>query len=89
VPNLELAHHPLRRGKFYEEYVSASELRRIGKKWNRRVAKVIAQILPVWNPRHLYLGRHRAVARSDADAAPGGCRYTLNRKCMMSPSCTT
>jgi polyphosphate glucokinase len=57
VPNLELAHHPFRRGMSYEEYVGARALRAVGKKkWNRRVAKVIAQILPVWNPRHLYLG---------------------------------
>jgi polyphosphate glucokinase len=57
VPNLELAHHPFRGGKTYEDYVGAKALRKVGKKkWNRRVAKVIAQVLPVWNPRHLYLG---------------------------------
>lgn len=57
VPNLELAHHPFRGGKTYEDYVGAKALRRVGKKkWNRRVARVIDQILPVWNPRHLYLG---------------------------------
>jgi polyphosphate glucokinase len=57
VPNLELAHHPFRGRKTYEEYVGARALHRIGKKrWNRRVAKVIAQVLPVWNPRRLYLG---------------------------------
>lgn len=57
VPNLELAHHPFRGGETYEEYVGAKALKSIGKKkWNRRVDKVIAQILPVWNPRRLYLG---------------------------------
>lgn len=57
VPNLELAHHPFRGGKTYEDYVGAKALRKVGKKkWNRRVARVIAQVLPVWNPRHLYLG---------------------------------
>jgi polyphosphate glucokinase len=57
VPNLELAHHPFGNGKTYEEFVCAKALRRIGKKkWNRRVEKVIAQVQPVWNPRHLYLG---------------------------------
>jgi polyphosphate glucokinase len=57
VPNLELAHHPFNGEDTYEDYVSARAMRRIGKKkWNRRVAKMIAQILPVWNPRHLYLG---------------------------------
>jgi polyphosphate glucokinase len=57
VPNLELAHHPFGNGKTYEEFVSARALARIGKKkWNHRIEKVVAQVLPVWNPRHLYLG---------------------------------
>lgn len=57
VPNLELAHHPFGNGKTYEEYLGARALARIGKKrWNRRVAKMIEQVRPVWNPRHLYLG---------------------------------
>jgi polyphosphate glucokinase len=57
VPNLELAHHPFRGGKTYEDYVGAKALRRVGKKkWNRRVAKVVEQIQPIWNPRRLYLG---------------------------------
>jgi polyphosphate glucokinase len=57
VPNLELAHHPFRHGKTYEEYVGAAALAKIGKKkWNRRVARVVAQVEPVWNPRRLYLG---------------------------------
>jgi polyphosphate glucokinase len=57
VPNLELAHHPFRHGKTYEEYVGAEALRRAGKKkWNRHVARVVAQIEPIWNPRRLYLG---------------------------------
>ncbi|TMQ09708.1 MAG: ROK family protein [Deltaproteobacteria bacterium] len=57
VPNLELAHHPFRNGKTYEDYVGAKAMHRIGKKkWNRRVARVLEQILPVWNPRHVYLG---------------------------------
>lgn len=57
VPNLELAHHPFRHGKTYEEYVGAKALEEVGKKkWNRRVEKVVAQIDPIWNPRRLYLG---------------------------------
>jgi polyphosphate glucokinase len=57
VPNLELAHHPFRHGKTYEEFIGAAALEAVGKKkWNRRVAKVIAQIDPIWNPEHLYLG---------------------------------
>jgi len=57
VPNLELAHHPFRRKQTYEEYVGAVALEAVGKKkWNHRVARVIAQIEPIWNPQHLYLG---------------------------------
>ena len=57
VPNLELAHHPFRKGMTYEEYVGAEALDRIGKKkWNKRVRRVIDQVLPIWNPARLYLG---------------------------------
>jgi polyphosphate glucokinase len=57
VPNLELAHHPFRGKKTYEDFIGAAALEAVGKKkWNRRVAKVIAQVLPIWNPQRLYLG---------------------------------
>ena len=57
IPNLELAHHPFRHGKTYEEYVGKKAMTKVGKKtWNKRVAKVIDQVLPIWNPRKLYLG---------------------------------
>ena len=57
VPNLELAHHPFRHRKTYEEYVGKAALKKVGKKkWNKRVERVIAQVLPIWNPRKLYIG---------------------------------
>lgn len=57
VPNLELAHHPFRGSKTYEDYVGAKALHRVGKKkWNRRVTKILDQIQPIWNPRRIYLG---------------------------------
>jgi polyphosphate glucokinase len=57
VPNLELAHHPFKKSKTYEEYVGKAALKKVGKKkWNKRVGEVIAQVLPIWNPRKLYLG---------------------------------
>lgn len=57
VPNLELSHHPFRNKKTYEDLVGGPAYEKIGKKrWNKRVAKVIAQVLPTWNPRRLYLG---------------------------------
>lgn len=57
VPNLELAHHPFGNGKTYEEYVGAKALDKVGKKkWNKRVQEMVQQVLPIWNPRRLYLG---------------------------------
>ena len=47
VPNLELAHHPFRKDRTYEEYVGAEALDKVGKKkWNKRVARVISQLEP-------------------------------------------
>jgi polyphosphate glucokinase len=57
VPNIEMAHHPFRHGKTYEEFVGAKALKKVGKKkWNKRVLKVIEQLAPVFNYRMLYLG---------------------------------
>jgi polyphosphate glucokinase len=57
VPNLELAHHPFRDEKTYEQYVGGRALDKVGKKtWNKRVARVLAQVDPIWNPRRIYLG---------------------------------
>jgi polyphosphate glucokinase len=57
VPNLELGHHPFRKGQTYEERLGDAERRELGnEKWSRRVLRAIEQILPIWNPRVLYLG---------------------------------
>ncbi len=57
VPNIEMAHHPFRHGKTYEEFVGARALKKVGKKkWSKRVLKVIEQLAPVFNYRMLYLG---------------------------------
>jgi polyphosphate glucokinase len=57
IPNLELAHHPFRKRRTYEEFIGNAAFEKVGKKrWNKRVAKVLAQVLPVWNPRHVFLG---------------------------------
>jgi polyphosphate glucokinase len=57
VPNIELAHHPFQGPKTYEERVSDEVRRRIGdKKWRKRVRGVVDQILPIFNPRRVYLG---------------------------------
>mgnify|MGYP000275621556 CR=1 FL=1 len=57
VPNLEIGHHPLRRGHTFEQYVCDAELVRIGKKkWNKRVRRVVDQLDPIFNYRLLYIG---------------------------------
>lgn len=57
VPNLELGHHPFKKGKTYEERVMDRALKRIGKKdWTRRVLEELEQVTLTFNPRMIYLG---------------------------------
>lgn len=57
VPNIELGHHPFRKGKTYEEFVGNPALEDVGKKkWNGRVERVIAQLEHTFNYRVLYIG---------------------------------
>lgn len=64
---LELGHHPWRKGKTYEDYLGLTGdhlvvggvggLKKIGKKrWNRLLAKAIAQTAHTFNWDHLYIG---------------------------------
>lgn len=57
VPNLELGHHPFKKGKTYEERVCDRALRRIGKKdWTKRVLEALVQLTDTFNPRIIHLG---------------------------------
>jgi predicted TIM-barrel fold metal-dependent hydrolase/predicted NBD/HSP70 family sugar kinase len=57
LPHLELAHHPVRGNKTYDEYVGRSALEKAGrKKWNKRVARIIDILRRVVNFDHLYIG---------------------------------
>jgi polyphosphate glucokinase len=57
VANLELGHHPFKKGKTYEERVCDAELKQHGKKeWSRRVHEALATLMPIFNPRVLHLG---------------------------------
>ncbi len=57
LPGLELAHHPWRKGKTYEEFLGKDGLAKYGKKrWNELVAKAITQIEALFNYDHLYIG---------------------------------
>jgi polyphosphate glucokinase len=54
---LELAHHPLRKGKTYEELVGNAARKKAGNaRWNKRVRRVIQQIGDTFNFRRLYIG---------------------------------
>lgn len=57
VPNLELAHHPFKKNTTYEEYIGNAAFEVVGKrKWRLRVLRVLAQIQPIFNPDHIFLG---------------------------------
>jgi polyphosphate glucokinase len=57
VPGLELAHHPWKKKRTYEEYLGKAGLERLGRKrWNKEVEKAIAQIEALFNYDFLYIG---------------------------------
>jgi polyphosphate glucokinase len=65
VPGLELAHHPWRKDKTYEEYLGIKGLKRLGRKrWNRTLEKAIRQLEALFNYDHLFIGGGNA-ARID------------------------
>jgi polyphosphate glucokinase len=54
---LELGHHPWRKGQSYEDRLDERTRKEIGTaKWSRRVRAAVDELLPVFNPRVLYLG---------------------------------
>lgn len=57
IPNLELGHHPFRKGETYEEQLGREALDSIGKKrWNSRLEKAIDLLERIYNYDLLYLG---------------------------------
>lgn len=57
VPNLEMGHHPFRKGETYEEQLGRAALDTIGKrKWNNRLEIAIATLASLFNYDVLYLG---------------------------------
>ncbi len=57
VPNLEMGHHPFRKGETYEEQLGRKALDTEGKKkWNDRLQKAIAQLERLFNYDTLYIG---------------------------------
>ncbi|HEY6989587.1 MAG TPA: ROK family protein [Bryobacteraceae bacterium] len=62
VPGLELAHHPWRQDKTYEDYLGKHGLQKYGRKrWNKLLFKAIEQIEALFNYDHLYIGGGNAV----------------------------
>ncbi len=57
VPNLEMGHHPFRKGETYEEQLGRKALEKVGeKKWNSRLFKAIATLQRLFNFDCLYIG---------------------------------
>jgi polyphosphate glucokinase len=57
VPGLELAHHPWRKKKTYEDYLGKCGLAKYGRKrWNKYLEKGITQLEALFNYDHLYIG---------------------------------
>jgi polyphosphate glucokinase len=57
VPNLELGHHPFRKGQTYEEQLGRKALDDIGKqRWNSRLSKAISTLSRTFNYDTLYIG---------------------------------
>jgi len=56
-PHLELAHHPFRKGRTYEEELGERARKKLGRgKWNRRVHEAIDQLRGLTTFDHLYIG---------------------------------
>lgn len=57
VPNLEVAHHRFYRGKTYEELLGNAARKKAGKKrWNKSLAKAIADLNDLFHYDRLYIG---------------------------------
>jgi polyphosphate glucokinase len=57
VPNLEMGHHPFRKGETYEQQLGRAALDRAGKRrWNDRLQKAIVHLQHLFNFDTLYLG---------------------------------
>lgn len=57
VPNLEMGHHPFRKGETYEEQLGRAALDKAGQqKWNNRLGKAIATLEHLFNYDYLYIG---------------------------------
>jgi polyphosphate glucokinase len=57
APHLELSHHPIHKGKTYDQFVGVVAFREVGRKrWNRRLRRVLACITTLVGFDTLYIG---------------------------------
>ncbi|MBL8150999.1 MAG: ROK family protein [Blastocatellia bacterium] len=78
VPNLELGHHPFRKGETYEEQVGRAALDAVGKKkWNRRIKIMIELLQKILNYRTLYIGGGNA-KKVDREGLPENVKIVSN-----------
>ncbi|MBD1393664.1 ROK family protein [Mucilaginibacter glaciei] len=57
LPHLEIAHHPVSKGRDYDAFIGDKALDEIGeKKWNKRIRKVFKILKTVFNYDTLYIG---------------------------------
>ncbi|MEH2071978.1 MAG: ROK family protein [Nostoc sp.] len=62
VPNMEMGHHPFRKGETFEQQLGRAQLEKIGdKRWNKRLQKAIASLQHLFNYDYLYIGGGEAV----------------------------
>ncbi|HVV31540.1 MAG TPA: ROK family protein [Mycobacteriales bacterium] len=67
APHLELAHHPLRRRKTYNEMVGEAARREVGDRhWSRRVDAMVRTVAALVFYDRLYLGGGNAIRLTDA-----------------------
>lgn len=67
LPHLELAQHPVHKGKTYNEFIGDKALKKIGKKkWNHRVHQAITLLQELFHPDKTYIGGGNAVKISFA-----------------------
>lgn len=79
APNIELAHHPLRKGLTYEEYVGNAARLAVGnRRWSRRVVRALKQIVKTFNPGVLYVGGGNATKLTRGTELPEGVKLVEN-----------
>ncbi|WP_138498635.1 ROK family protein [Nostoc sp. PA-18-2419] len=62
VPNMEMGHHPFRKGETFEQQLGRAQLEKVGdKRWNKRLQKAIASLQHLFNYDYLYIGGGEAV----------------------------